>query len=120
MIPECSGEEEKLLDCLKMYDDDVPCHYVLVDCTSGGGIDVQMSRNESGSGSKPTAPSPDNNQTKGTYLALLGIVGTTLLLIVCVSLSATIMVGLWCKRNKLVPKNSKSGQKSQQPSSDYR
>lgn len=120
MIPECNGEEEQLLHCLKMYDDDIPCRYVLVDCTSGGKIEVIVSGNTTGSGSKPTAPSPDKKQTKGTYFVILGIVGTTLLLIVCVSLSAAIMVGLWCKRNKVVPKSSKSGQKSQQPSSDYR
>lgn len=117
MIPECNGEEEQLLHCLKMYDDDIPCHHVLVDCTSG---EVQVSRNETESGSKPTGQSPDNNQTKGTYFTILGIVTTTLLLMVCVSLPATIMVGLWCKGNKVVPKRSKSGQNSQQLSSDYR
>lgn len=120
VVPECNGEEEQLLHCLKMSEDDIPCHHVLVDCTSGGKMEVEVSGNETGSENNPTEQPPDNNQTYFGLIAILGIVATTLLLIVCVLLSTAIMVGLWCKRNKVVPKVSSSGQKSQQLSSDYR
>lgn len=122
MIPECRGDEGRLLQCMQLNEGDTPCHYVLVDCTTGVinvEVEVEVRGNESGSGNKTTSQSPDNDQTNFT---ILGIVSTTtLLMMVFVSLSAAVVVGLCMyRRNKVVPKGGKSGQTSQQLSSDYR
>ena len=108
MIPECNGDESKLLQCMENSDENIICHHhMLVDCSLGSnktdGDDDE--RSTITTQQQPSETNEEEEYPVGGGMsfdlgAILGMIAVFLAVITLVLVSVITIVCLWKMRKK--------------------